>query len=135
MSLLEQNTTKKGQVDEKVTGLEFEAGNREEYKVEAIWDRAVYANKAEGHLPGLYYLVAWKRYHEKENTWEPSSAVQHLKKLINSFHKKHSEKPKATFPPLDFAPPMARPIVKPIRPITKQKRGRLAKNINKQARN
>ena len=34
--LLEQNTTKKGRVDQKVTELDFEAGNSEEYKVEAI---------------------------------------------------------------------------------------------------
>ena len=61
--------------------LEFEAGNSEEYKVEAIWDSAVYASKAEAYLPGLYYLLAWKKYLEEENTWEPSSAVQYLKKL------------------------------------------------------
>ena len=58
MLLLEQNTTRKGRIDEKVTKLEFEAGNSKEYKVEAIWDNAIYANKAKGHLLGLYYLVA-----------------------------------------------------------------------------
>ena len=35
MLLLEQNTTKKGRVDKKVTELEFEAGNSKEYKVKA----------------------------------------------------------------------------------------------------
>ena len=68
MSLLEQDTTKKEQVDKKITELEFEAGNREEYKVEAIHNSAVYAKEAEGHLPGLYYLVAWKSYPKEENT-------------------------------------------------------------------
>ena len=58
MSLLEQNINKKGRVDKKITELEFEADNSKEYKVEAIRDIAVYANKAKGHLPGLYYLVA-----------------------------------------------------------------------------
>ena len=55
--LLEQDTTKKEQV-EKVP--ELNAGdNNEKYKVEVIWNSAVYANKLEsGHLPGLYYLVA-----------------------------------------------------------------------------
>ena len=43
VSLLKQNTTKKKRVDENVTKLEFNAGNSEEYKVEAIWDNAVYA--------------------------------------------------------------------------------------------
>ena len=37
---------------------EFDAGDNKEYKVEAIQDSAVYAKKAEGHLPGLYYLVS-----------------------------------------------------------------------------
>ena len=56
--MLEQNTTKKGRMDKKVTELEFEANDSEEYKVEAIWNSAVYANKVKSHLPGLYYLVA-----------------------------------------------------------------------------
>ena len=75
MSLLEQDTTRKERVDEKVTELDFEAGDSEEYEVEAIRDSAVYARESEGHLPGLYYLVAWKGYPEEENTWEPVSAV------------------------------------------------------------
>ena len=54
VSLLEQDTTKKEQVDEKVTELDFKAGDSEEYEIEAIWDSAVYAKKLEGHLPGLY---------------------------------------------------------------------------------
>ena len=58
MRLLEQNTTKKERVYKKITELEFETGNSQEYKVEAIRNSVVYANKAESHLPGLYYLVA-----------------------------------------------------------------------------
>ena len=47
-----------------------------EYKVEAIWDSAVYARESEsGHLPSLYYLVSWKGYLEEENIWEPALAV------------------------------------------------------------
>ena len=66
MSLLEQDTTKTEQV-EKVP--ELNAGdNSEEYKVEAIWNSAVYARESEGHLSGVYYLVAWKAYPEEENT-------------------------------------------------------------------
>ena len=68
MSLLEQDITRKRRVDKKVTELEFEAGDSKKYKMEAIWDSAVYDNKAEGRLLGLYYLVAWKRYLEEENT-------------------------------------------------------------------
>ena len=68
MSVLEQDITRKERVDKKITKLEFKVGNSKEYKVEAIWDSAVYANKAKSHLLGLYYLVAWKRYIEEENT-------------------------------------------------------------------
>ena len=61
-SLLEQDTTRKERVDKRVMKLEHEAGNSEEYKIEVIWDSIVYASKSEsGQLPGLYYLVAWKR--------------------------------------------------------------------------
>ena len=73
--LLEQDITKKRWVDKKITKLEFEAGGSDKYEVEAIWDSAIYANKAEGYLPSFYYLIVWKRYCKKENTWEPSFAV------------------------------------------------------------
>ena len=47
MSLLEQDTTKKGRVDEKTAEqLEFKAGsNNEEYEVEGICDSAVYGRE------------------------------------------------------------------------------------------
>ena len=89
---------------------EFEPGDDKEYEVEAIRDSAVYAKEADGHLPGLYYLVAWKGYPEEENTWEPSLAVMHLRKMVSTFHKDHPEKPTATSAPLDSAPPMVKPI-------------------------
>ena len=58
----------------------FEPGNDDkEYKVEAIRDSAIYAKEADGHLPGLYYLAAWKGYPEEKNTWEPSLAVIHFR--------------------------------------------------------
>ena len=69
-------TIRKKRVDKWVTELELKAGNNKEYKVETIWDSAVYASKSEsGQLPDLYYLVAYKSYPEEENTWEPLSAV------------------------------------------------------------
>ena len=117
--------------------MEFDAGDDEsgEYEVEAIRDIAVYARESEGHLPGLYYLVSWKGYLEEENTWEPTLAVQHLRKLINSFHKDHPDKPTATSPAIDTAPPRARPAVKPTEPqAPKQKQGRPANSTNKRAK-
>ena len=78
MFLLEQDSIRKGQVNEKIAEqLEFEAGgNNKEYEVEGIYNSAVYARKLEArHLPGLYYLVFWKGYPKDESTWEPASAV------------------------------------------------------------
>ena len=48
MSLLKQNGTRKGQVDKMVRQMEFDArdDNGREYKVEAIWDNAVYARES-----------------------------------------------------------------------------------------
>ena len=65
MSLLEQDTIKKGQVRKVVPKLD--AGNKgsKEYKLEAIWDSAVYIREWKGHLLGLYYLVAWKGNHKE----------------------------------------------------------------------
>ena len=74
--LLEQNTTRKERVNQRVTELELEARNSKKYKVEAICDSAVYASKSRsGELPGLYYLVEWKKYLKKENTYKSLSAV------------------------------------------------------------
>ena len=136
VSLLEQDTTKKGRVDEKTAEqLEFEAGgDNEEYEVEGIRNSAVYARESEvGHLPGLYYLVSWKGYPKDESTWEPASAVQHLRKLVSTFHKDHPDKPTATSPPIDLAPPMAKRTASP-NVNGKRKRGRPVGSVRKKAK-
>ncbi len=62
MSLLEQDTTRKEQVDkalpEPEKAFEFEAGDNKEYEVEAIIDSAVYGQQTNDQMPGLYYLVS-----------------------------------------------------------------------------
>ena len=74
MSLVEQDSTKKERV-KKVPELDI-GNNSKEYKIEAIWESAVYTMKLElGHLPRLYYLIAWKDYPEKKNIWKPVLAV------------------------------------------------------------
>ena len=115
--------------------MELDTGDKNrKYEVEAIQNSEVYVRESElSHLLGLYYLVSWKRYLEEENTWEPASAVQHLIKLISSFDKDHPDKPTATSPAIDTAPPMARPTVKPAEP-PKRKRGRPANSTNKRAK-
>ena len=57
ISLLEQDITKKRQVNNMQLNFEFEASNGEEYEVDGIWDSAVYARESARQLSGLYYLV------------------------------------------------------------------------------
>ena len=117
MSLLEQETTRKGQMDEEVKQMKFDAGDNKsgENKVDTISDSAVYARESKsGHLPGLYYLVLWTEYPKEENTWEPASAVQQLRKLISLFYRDHPDKPIATSSAIDTAPSMTRPTIRPI---------------------
>ena len=46
MSLLQQKTIKKKRVDKRIIELELEASDSKEYKVEAIWDNAIYASES-----------------------------------------------------------------------------------------
>ena len=106
--------------------------------METIWESKNYARESESdHLSGLHYLVSWKKYREEENTWEPTSAVQHLRKLISSFYKNHPDKPTATFSAINttslIAKLIVRPMVKPIEP-SKQKRGWPANSTNNRAK-
>ena len=56
--------------------LELEAGNNDKYKVDGIWDNAIYARKlASRQLLELYYLVLWKDYLEEENTWDHTLVI------------------------------------------------------------
>ena len=108
VSQLEQNTRWKGR---EFLVPEFEPeDNDKEYKVETIRDSVIYDKKVDQHLPELYYLVAWKVYLEKKNTWEDSSAVIHLWKMVSAFYKNHSKKRTMASAFLDSAPPMAKLI-------------------------
>ncbi len=121
-------------VNETIFQLQFEQGDSGGYEVKAIWNSAIYARESKGELPGLYYLVLWKSYPKEENTWEPGSIVQHLRKLINTFHKNHLDKATAISPLINSVPPIAR-LSKRIKALkTKQMRGQPAKDgrANKQ---
>ena len=49
----------------------LKVGNNDKYKVESIWDNAVYAKVLTiGQLSKLYYFVLWKGYFKKENIWK-----------------------------------------------------------------
>ncbi len=107
----------------------FKAGGNKEYEVKVIINSAVYDQQANNQMSSLYYLILWKGYSEEENTWEPSLAVIHLRKLISTFHKEHLEKPTATSPSLNSAPPIVKPTVPKQKP--KQKCGHPSKGANK----
>ena len=124
MSLLEKDNTRKKRVNKNdVAELDTSEDKGGEYEVEAICDSTVYTRESESghHLPRLYYLVSWKGYPEEENTWEPVSAVQHLRKLISSFHKDYPDKPTAISEAIDMVLPIARPTIRPTTRPTKQK--------------
>ncbi len=58
---LEQDTTRKEQVDKALPELEkeleFEVGGNKEYKIEAMIDNVVYGQQANNQMSGLYHLV------------------------------------------------------------------------------
>ena len=88
---------------------EFEPANNKEYKGEAIQDSVVYAQEANRQLLKLYYLVVWKDYLDKENTWKSFLVVMHFRKIVSTFHKDYLEKPTAILAHLDFTLPMTKP--------------------------
>ncbi len=138
MSLLEQDIIRKERVDKALPkpekDVEFEARGNKEYEVKTIINSVVYGQQVNNSnkILGLYYLVLWKGYPKEKNTWEPSSAVIHLRKLISTFHKKHLEKLTATSLLLNSALPMARPPI--LKQQLKQKRNRSSKGANKRGR-
>ena len=68
VSLLEQDSIKKGRVDNNETKLDA-GNNSREYKIEAFRDSTVYTRESEScHLPGLYDLISWKKCPEEKNT-------------------------------------------------------------------
>ena len=60
MSLLEQDTTRKGRMNELLLEPEpeFDTSNNKKYEVEEIIDSVIYVKEAKRHLLGLYYLVS-----------------------------------------------------------------------------
>lgn len=128
MSMLEQDTTMKEPMDETIAKLYLDKGNNKEYKVETIWDSTVYAKKSKvgGHLLGFYYLVLWRDYPEKKNTWKPALAIQHLWRLVIRFHKKHLKTEMTILSLINTTSLMAKPIIRLEDSNIKSKCGRLA---------
>ena len=70
MSLLKQDTIKKGQINKnKIIKLDVSNKNSKKYKTEIIYNNIVYTRELElSHLLRLYYLVFAKDFLKKENT-------------------------------------------------------------------
>lgn len=121
MSLLKEDNTREEQANKELE-MKLKTGDNIEYKVEAIWDSAVYARESiANHLPSLYYLIFWKGYPKEENIWKPALTLQHLRKLLSTIYKDSPKKQTATSNPIIFALLIAKPSAK----FTgvKQKRG------------
>lgn len=138
MSLLEQDITRKGWVNKIVRQIDLDVGNCKSriYEIEAIQNSTVYMRESKSdHLPGLYYLVSWKDYLEKENIRKLYLVIQNFRKFISLFHKKHSYKLIAIPEVIDTASLIAKPIISlTIKPM-KWKQGCLTKDTNKYAKN
>lgn len=73
MLLLEQNITKKGQVNKNAIQLKFEANNNEKYKFKSIWNSAVYEKESKaGYLSELYHLALLEKLSWEKKYWETS---------------------------------------------------------------
>lgn len=115
ISSLEQDITRKRQVDKATSqmGSNNREGESGEYKVKTICNSTVYTKESEGgHLSELYYLISWKSYSKEKNTWEPTSTIQHLQRLVTIFHKKYSEKLTTNSTLVDTILPIIKPTVK-----------------------
>lgn len=45
-------------MDENVRQINFDIGNNKKYKIEVIWDSAIYMKELRSdHLPSFYYLI------------------------------------------------------------------------------
>ena len=61
-------------------------GDEREWEVEGILDSRLYYRK-------LQYLVTWKGFLKKDDSWEPAEGVKHCQALIRQFHHDHPFRP------------------------------------------
>jgi hypothetical protein len=76
--VMEEYSNVPGRGGEEAKGETEEVGTGAEYEVEAIRGRRLFRNKVQ-------YLVKWKGFSEKENTWEPLSNVVNAGEMINHY--------------------------------------------------
>ena len=66
--------------------LEIKIDGEMEYEVEEIIDSRLIQGK-------LQYLIKWKGYTTKNNTWEPETNLKHTQALIHHYHVAHPNAP------------------------------------------
>lgn len=66
---------------------ETEVEDLDEYEAERILD----ITKEDGQIK---YLVKWKGYDQKENTWEPPEHLNHAQRLLKNFHQQRQDQAK-----------------------------------------
>ncbi|KAF1796555.1 hypothetical protein FB192DRAFT_1405045 [Mucor lusitanicus] len=59
-----------------------ESAAEEEYEVERVESHQI---TGKGKRAKLVYLVKWKNYPDSDNTWEPASAVENAKQLVDEY--------------------------------------------------
>jgi hypothetical protein len=60
--------------------------SQEEYEVDKILDSRFYRRQ-------LQYLVHWKGYSDRNNTWEPASNLSHAQTEVKKFHRENPNAP------------------------------------------
>lgn len=111
--------------------LNFKTSNNSKmYKIETIWNSAIYIKKLKGYLLDFFYLVVWKNNFKKK----------YFKIVINNLAskktnwlilKKKLKKLIATFLLINSALPITRVTIKLTKFFTKWKQSQLIKSINK----
>jgi Chromo (CHRromatin Organisation MOdifier) domain len=66
-------------------------GDDLEYEVEAILDSRIRKQRSKRQME---YLISWKGYGSKENSWLLKKNLLHSNELIREFHDKYKDKPK-----------------------------------------
>ncbi|KAK4517020.1 uncharacterized protein ATC70_000348 [Mucor velutinosus] len=65
---------------------EPESTAEEEYEVERVESHQI---TGKGKRAKLLYLVKWKNYPDSDNTWEPATAVENAKQLVDEYWATH----------------------------------------------
>lgn len=62
-------------MNKNITQLEFDIGNEKQYEVKEIGDNVVYSRESESDLAGLYYLISWNGYLQKQSISKLDSVI------------------------------------------------------------